>query len=454
MRGSGVVDASGVVSSVLSGYRRVLAECRRRVTGDPGALSAASQRVAAQASTVSREADEIGESAKNLHADWDGDACTAFAAAAGKLGEELADAAAELGDQANRLSIAARLVQSAEAAVDSVIAQFDQYAAQLTAQARAVNSASVGAFIQAARQLGEQSAEAAREVVDEFSDALAELFPPEGVGRLEHELGKWARGPLHWLNGEPLDGRKRPRTVPSWFGNSGWKKLTWDGLEGTRAPKKADTPFGQPEPEGVKQKLARNTEITYYKFQHDQDGWSPEYDGKITSKGWDAGASGHAELAAFHGELEAKKEWGVAEAHANGTAFAGGEVSASGTIGAHGFGGHVNAFAGGKVEGEVAADVAGIGVGANGTLQYGLGAQLDAQAVYDAGHIKVNFKAGAALGLGLGVGAKIDIDLPKLGHTIGEYGGAAVDVVGHAASDAAEAVASAWDDAVAYVGSW
>jgi WXG100 family type VII secretion target len=449
---AGVVDASGVVSSVLSGYRQVLVECRRRVTGDPGALSAASQRVATRASTVSGKAKELDESAKALHADWDGDAYTAFATAAGELGEELTDAATKLDDQAKRLSTAAQLVQSAKAAVDSVLAQFDQYAQQLTAQARAVNSGSVGAFIQAARQLGEQSVQAARQVVDEFSDALAELFPPEGVGRLEHELGKWARGPLHWLNGEPLDGRKRPRTAPSWFKNSGWKKLTWDGLEGTRAPKKADTPFGRPEAEGLKDKLGRNTEITYYKFQHEQDGLTPEYDGKITSKGWDVGASGHTELAAVKEELEAKGEWGVAEAHAKGTVFAGGEASAAGTIGAHGVGAHANAFVGGKVEGEVAADVAGVGVGANGTLQYGLGAQLDAQAVYDAGHVKVNFKAGAALGLGLGVGAKIDIDLPKLGHTITEYGGAAADYVGTAATDAATAVGSAWDDAVSYVG--
>src|SRR3954468_11131056 len=151
MWGSGVVDASGVVSSVLSGYRRVLVECRRRVTGDPGALSAASQRVATRASAISGRAREIDESAKTLHAVWDGDAYTAFATAAGELGKELADTATKLGDQANRLSTAARLVQSAKAAVDSVIAQFDQYSAQLTAQARAVNSASVGAFIQAAR---------------------------------------------------------------------------------------------------------------------------------------------------------------------------------------------------------------------------------------------------------------------------------------------------------------
>ncbi|WP_410620082.1 WXG100 family type VII secretion target [Amycolatopsis sp. cmx-8-4] len=454
MWGSGVVDASGVVSSVLSGYRQVLVECQRRVTGDPGALSAASQRVATQASTVSGKAKEIDESAKTLHADWDGDAYTAFATAAQKLGGELTDAATKLDDQAKRLSTAAQLVQSAKAAVDSVLAQFDQYAQQLTAQARAVNSASVGAFIQAARQLGEQSVQAARQVVDEFSDALAELFPPEGTQRLEYKLGKKTAGPLGWLNGSPLDGRKRPRDAPSWFKNSGWKKLTWDGLEGTRAPKKADTPFGQPKPEGLKDKLGNNTEITYYKFKQDQDGLTPEYDGKITSKGWDVGASGHTELAAVKEEGELKGDWGVSSAHAKGTLFAGGEASASGTLGAHGVGAHANVFVGGKVEGEVAADVAGIGVGANGTLQYGIGAQLDAQAVYDAGHLKVNFKAGAALGFGAGVGAKIDIDLPKVGHTISEYGGAAADYVGTAAHDAANAVGSAWDDAVSSVGAW
>ena len=454
MSGAGVVDASGVVSSVLSGYRQVIVECRRRVTGDPGAVSAASQRCGTQASTVSGKANEIGEAAKELHTDWDGDAYSAYATAAEELEKELADVAAKLDDQAKRLATASQLVQSAAAAVDSVLAQFDQYAAQLTAQARAANSGAVSAFIQAARQLGEQSVAAARQVVEEYSDALAELFPPEGVGRLEHELGKWGTGALHWLNGEPLDGRSRPRTVPSWFGNSGWKKLTWDGLQGTRAPLKATTPFGQPEPESLRDKAFRNTEITYYKSKHEQDGLTPEYDYKVTSQGWNVGGSAHTELAAVHEEAEAKKEWGVAEAHAKGDVFLGGEASASGQLGAHGAGAHLNAFAGGKVEGEVAADVAGLGVGANGTLQYGLGAQLDAQAGYDAGHIKVNFKAGVALGLGAGVGAKIDIDLPKLGHTIGEYGGAAVDAVGHAAHDAADAVGSAWDEAASYVGAW
>jgi WXG100 family type VII secretion target len=449
-----VVDASGLVASVLSGYRRVLLECQRLVTGDPGTIGAASQRCASQASTVSGKAREIDEAAKALHSDWDGDAYAAFVTAVDELGKELGESATKLDDQAKRLATAAQLVQSAKAAVDSLLAQFDQYSAQLTAQARAVDSSAVGAFIQAARQLGEQCVSAARQVVQEFGDALAQLFPPEGVGRLEHELGKWGTGALHWLNGEPLDGRSRPRTVPSWFGNPGWKKLTWDGLQGTRAPSKANTPFGQPEAESLRDKAFRNSEITYYKSKHEQDGLTPEYDYKVTSQGWNVGGVAHTELAAVHQEGELKKEWGVAEAHAKGDVFLGGDASASGQIGAHGAGAHLNAFAGGKVEGEVAADVAGIGVGANGTLQYGLGAQLDAQAVYDAGHIKVNFKAGVALGLGAGVGAKIDIDLPKLGHTITEYGGAAVDAVGSAAHDAAGAVGSAWDDAVSSVGSW
>ncbi|MFF0148135.1 hypothetical protein ATK36_1496 [Amycolatopsis sulphurea] len=448
------VDASGVVSAVLSNYRHVLVEYQRRVTGDPAALVAASNRCATNATTVTTKATEIADAASALHADWYGAAYEAYAAVTRDSAHELREDGTKLAEQGKRLSSASQLLQSARAAVDSVLAQVDQYAAQLTSQARAADPNAVGAFISAARSLGEQAVGAAKQVADELSEAIAQLFPGEGAGRLEYELGKKGAGPLHWLNGEPLDGRKRPRSAPSWFGNSGWKKLTWNGLEGTRAPKKADTPFGRPEPEGVRDKLARNTEITYAKLQHDQDGFSPEYDGKITSSGWDGKVSGHTELAAVHKELEGKAAYGVAEAGAKGTLFAGGEASGSLQGGAHGFGLHGNVFVGGKLEGEVAADVAGIGVGANGTLQYGLGAQLDGQAVYDAGHIKVNFKAGVAVGLGAGVGANIDIDLPKLGHTIGEYGGAAVDAVGDAAGQAADAVGQAWDGAVQYVGSW
>ncbi|MEC3978330.1 WXG100 family type VII secretion target [Amycolatopsis sp. H20-H5] len=448
-----MVDVSGPVRSILAGYRELLVEYQRRVTGDPGALSAAAQRCVAQAATVSGKGEEIARSATGLHADWDGAAYTAFATAAGKLGEELGETATELRDKSQRLSTAAGALRSAKASVDAILKQFDQYSAQLVSQARTADASAVNAFISAAREYGEGAAEAAKETADALDDALAELFPPEGAGRLEHELGKRGTGPLHWVNGEPLNGSKRQRKSPSWFANSQWRKLTWDGLQGTRAPKAANTPFGRPEAEGFRDKAWNNTEITYWKTKHEQDGLTPGYDAKLSSQGWDLKATGHAELG-LHGELGDKKEWGPAEISGKVSGFVGGEVTGAVQAGAHGVGAHLNAFVGGKVEGEVAADVAGLGVGANGTLQYGLGAQLDGQAVYDAGHIKVNFKAGVAFGLGAGVGAKIDIDLPKMAHTAEEYGGAAYDAVSHAATGAADAVGAAWDDAAQYAGSW
>ncbi|MET9260243.1 WXG100 family type VII secretion target [Amycolatopsis sp. NPDC004079] len=446
------VDASGVVSSVLSNYRQVLVEYQRRVTGDPAALEAAANRCGTNASTITGKATEIADAATALHADWDGAAYTAYATAASDVAHALTEDGTKLADQGKRLSMAGQLLRWARSGVDSVAAQFEQYGTQLINQARSADPNAVGAFIAAARDLGEQAVAAAGQVADELSDALAELFPAPWAGPMSKpgKLGKRNYGPLSWVNGDTLDGRKRPRSAPSWFGNSGWKKLTWNGLEGTRAPKKADTPFGQPK---LKSEIARATEITYYKTAHEQDGFIPEYDGKISSQGWDAKASGHAELG-FREDIGTSGSYGVAHGSARGSAFAGGEVSASGQLGIHGLGVHANAFAGGKLEGQVAADVAGVGVGASGSVQYGIGAQLDGQFVYDSGHLKMNFKAGAALGLGAGLGAKIDIDLPKVGAAVSEYGGAAVDAVGDAASEAANALGGAWDDAAQYVGSW
>jgi hypothetical protein len=457
MTDSGIVDCSGAVSSILVGYRRVLVEYQQRVTGDPDALTVAAQHRTSQASDVSGQSKDLVAAATKLHTDWDGDAYTAYATASGKIGTELGTVGTQLDAQAMLLTGAATALRTAKATVDGVLAWFDQNANRLTAQARMSASGSVTAFYGAARDLGEQAVAQAKAAADQLNSVLGQLAPKEPeteIGRLEHELGKYGSGALHWLNGEPLDGRSRPRGVPSWFGNSGWKKITEDGLEGTRAPKKADTPFGRPESETTAGKLANNTDITYYKDKHDQDGLDPERDFKVSSIGEQGKIAGHAQLAAFDETAQTKVEYGVAEAHAKVSGFVGGEVSGSLTGGVNGVGAHVDAFVGGKVEGEVAGDVAGVGVGANGTLQYGVGAQLDGQAVYDAGHIKVNFKAGAALGLGFGVGAKVDLDLPKMYHSAEQYGGAVVDGVSGAAHDAANALGQAWSNASSYAGAW
>jgi uncharacterized protein YukE len=453
MTDSGIVDCSGAVSSILAGYRRVLVEYQQMVTGDPDALTAAAQRRSGQATAVTGQSHDLVDAATKLHTDWDGDAYSAYATASGKVGTELGTIGTKLDAQAMLLTGAATALRTAKATVDAVLAKFDQYAASLTSQSRMSASGSVNAFFAAAKQAGETAVSEAKSAADQLNSVLGQLAPKEPeteIGRLEHDLGKYGSGALHWLNGEPLDGRSRPKGSPSWFGNSGWNKITEDGLEGTRAPKKADTPFGQPEPEGI----AGKTEITYYKDQVNQDGLDPERDFKVTSQGGQGKITGHAQLAAFDETAQAQVQYGVADAHAKVSGFVGGEVTGSLTGGVNGVGAHVDAFVGGKVEGEVAGDVAGVGVGANGTLQYGLGAQLDGQAVYDAGHIKVNFKAGAAVGVGFGVGAKIDLDLPKMYHSAEEYGGAVVDGVSGAAHEAANALGSAWSGASAYASSW
>jgi uncharacterized protein YukE len=452
--GGGVVDASGIVASILASYRNVGVEYQRRVTGDPGALTAAAQRRGGQASTVSGKSREVVDAATGLHAAWEGAAYDAYAAASGKIGTELGAVGVKLDAQAMALTGAATALRTARASVDSALAQFDQYARQLTNLARTASASAVNDFVTAARQLGESLVAAAKAAADQLGVTLAQLFSPEStveIGRVEHEFGKYGTGALRWVNGEPLDGRSRPRSSPSWFGNSGWKKLTWDGLQGTRAPRAGDTPFGRPEPTTLGGKAWQNTEITYAKWQGEQNGITPGWDFKVASQGWDAKAAGHVELAALHESVDGKLEYGVAEASGKASVFVGAEGNLAVQAGAHGVGAHLNGFVGGKVEGEVAADVAGVGVGASGTLQYGLGAQLDAQAVYDAGHVKVDFKAGAALGLGFGVGAKIDIDLPKMYETAEEYGGVVVDGVSGAANDAATAIGSMWDGAASFV---
>ncbi|HEY3610026.1 MAG TPA: hypothetical protein VGL06_21180, partial [Pseudonocardiaceae bacterium] len=129
--------------------------------------------------------------------------------------------------------------------------------------------------------------------------------------------------------------------------------------------------------------------------------------------------------------------------------------------GINGFAAHGNAFAGAQVQGTVSADVAGIGVGATGGLQAGIGAQFDAQLTRANGHIVGNLKAGATLGLGATVGGNIDIDVPKLVNTAEQYGtqayNAAADVgtaLENTAGQAANAVGAVFNSAGHYVGAW
>jgi uncharacterized protein YukE len=475
-----VTDISGVVASVLNSYLTVLDQCAKQVTGDPAALHQESQRQSDEATNLATASSEISSSAGKTDASWQGNAQQAFASAAAVLVKDIEDVTQQLKTEAQRLSMTASAIQTTMSAMDTVRSEFLQYAKVLVDEARTAATGSEQAFLNAAKQLGDSAVNSATALRQRLADALTQLYGlqpetseptekkegDEGPGKVKVDLTQLKKGSLEWIGDEILDGRKRPRSVPSWFSNSGWYKLTDDGLSGTRAPKKDDTPFGDaelPENATTGQKLWHSTDITLLK------GEGVLGDDSIGGKIGDNVDEAHAYLgpratwdgsALVHGgefRLDSKVQGTLADVGASG-ALTDGVVTAKGDVDAyvggqlaghldgssHGVAAHLDAFAGAKLSGSAGVDVAGIGVGAKGELEAGIGAQFDGQATMDNGHLKVNFKVGAALGVGGSLGANIDVDLPKVYETASHYGHEAYESVSNTASRAARAIGSVW----------
>ena len=546
---SGVVDMSGVVSSILRSYLSVLGQLQQTVTGDPGALTSAAGTHNTQAGNLDSVSGTLCQRSSQLAADWEGLAFNAFSSASNQLTAEIDTVAGQLRQEAEKLSSAASALTTAKSAMDNVLSQFTSAAQQLIQESATASAGAVNAFIQAAQQLGESAVNAGTTIAEQLGQALASIFglTPEateaksGEGGEKGEKGEgegekkklgdtedeqkravqkwltnqpWFRdwykqtygrepdaehlkfGALDWFDkNDVLDGRRRPQSAPSAFYNSGWYKLTSDGLSSTSAPLKQDTPFGSladPGEDGTfTQKLVHDTNIALW-----DSGTNKLYDGSV----YDPTASGKVDMGGF-GTLAGKSEFDVgprltdsgnvsfhsgmfqatgdlrgtlADANASGSysdgpvdvkgsadAFVGGDLAGHFSGGVNGVEAHVNAFAGAQVQGQASADVAGVGVGVNGSLQAGIGAQFDGQATWNNGDVKLNFKAGAALGLGASVGGNLDINLPKMYESAEEYGGEAVKAmsgaasyVGSAANQAASSLGTMWHNVGTYTGGW
>jgi uncharacterized protein YukE len=538
---SGVVDMSGVISTILKSYQDVVTGYQTMVTGDPDGISAVATKHEDQATALASASSDLGQQANMLAASWEGSAYNAYRSATGQLTGQVDGIGAALRQESQRLSAAAGLLKAGKSQMDSIVAQFQQAAQVLINESRTASAGAVGAFVRAAQQLGNSAVSAAKGVTDQVGEALGGLFGiggetgtagegAEGAeGAEEKHAGStdvdekkaarralasqpwfrdWYRstygkdpdpehlrlGPLSWFdNDDVLDGRRRPKSSPSVFGNTGWYSLTGDGAQSAGAPLKANTPFGTladpPEDASTAAKVWHDTNVTL-----GTTGNQTLYDGSLiddkasgttdlggfgTAHGtaeFDAGprATDNGSLSIHGGQFQASGDLkatladanasgtytaGPLSAQANGDAMVGADLSGHAGIGVNGVSAHVNAFAGAEVTGHASADVAGVGVGATGSLQAGIGAQFDGQATWANGHIVVNAKAGAALGVGASVGANIDIDVPKLVNTAQQYGTSMVNAVGdaagsveYAAGQAASALGSAFRSG--YVGAW
>lgn len=180
--GSGVVDMSGAVSAILRSYQAVLVEYQRLVTGDPAALTTSARRHTEQASCLGGVRDELGNRASGLGSSWQGHAYDAFHQATGRHTTDLGSLASMLRRQSEALMSAASALTSARSTVDSVIAWFDENARMLVQQASTAAVGAAGAFIEAARQLGESAVSAAKASVRQFGAALTASFSPTAGG--------------------------------------------------------------------------------------------------------------------------------------------------------------------------------------------------------------------------------------------------------------------------------
>ncbi|OBI52682.1 hypothetical protein A5707_12155 [Mycobacterium kyorinense] len=137
---------------------------------------------------------------------------------------------------------------------------------------------------------------------------------------------------------------------------------------------------------------------------------------KVTSTGISAGANANATLVGA--EAKGSGKWGIASGEASGRAAVEANAKASASVGKDGINAHGEAFAGGRLTGDLSGEVGGVGVGAHGELQAGIGASADVNAGIHDGKLKVGGSLGACLGVGGKVSFNVEIDPGKVTHTV------------------------------------
>jgi uncharacterized protein YukE len=195
---SGVIDMSGVVSSILNTYAQALQTYEQQVTGDPEALAGAAEQQQDEAKSLGEVGSSLDQQAGGLKSSWTGNAADAFAAAEGALTQQLQQAAQQLTQEAQRLSSASTALEEAKSQVDNVVAQFQQKSQTLINEAHQCPLNGVQAYVQAANELGQSAIEAAKKAAEELAEQLAQLF---GLPKPQEEESEKPKAP-NATNGE------------------------------------------------------------------------------------------------------------------------------------------------------------------------------------------------------------------------------------------------------------
>ncbi|MHA3703200.1 WXG100 family type VII secretion target [Jatrophihabitans sp. YIM 134969] len=479
---SGTVDCSGLVGGILQRFRAVGTRIAEEVEGDPGTVRAASQKQQQQSQGLSQLSQQARRRSTTLASSWEGGAYDAYAAKMGRTCDQLDQTAQKLALQSQKLEMAADALESATQQMTAVLADFDGKANHLIALAHTSAPGAVNAFVQAANTLGHSLVDAGEKVRDNLSrslDVIAGNDPtkPEGNDhgsktKLDSNLQKWlgqqdwftkwyARhgagtdptkpqfGALDHLNTDLLDelmGKKPDPTtalgkawektnVTAWKWDNDGKPL-WEWGVGDKGTLRTDLPGGGAA--GLSGGYFAGPQVTA--------------DAKAGLEGNQAYLEANAKATVLDAKGNAYVTYGPATAQAAGEVYVGANADANLKVGLDGASAHAGAFAGGKAEASVAGDVGGIGAGVSGSVRYGVGAELDAKATWEHGHIQIGLQAGAAVGLGGSIGGSVGVDLPKVWETYEHYDPVGAQAlrdgaawVGNTAHEASDAVGNAID---------
>jgi lysophospholipase L1-like esterase len=170
-----VLDVSGPVGTILSGYGQLLGRYRTQVTGDPASLLRSADGQRGRAGTVRSVADAITRRSTALAATWEAPEQVEFATAAAGLATRLAGTEGTLRRAADRLTGAAAALTTARTSVDAEITRFTATAKMLLAAARSVPENQVQALYDNAKRAGAGAARTAQRIAHDLGRALASL---------------------------------------------------------------------------------------------------------------------------------------------------------------------------------------------------------------------------------------------------------------------------------------
>lgn len=152
--GTAMVDASGLVSSVLSPYQSAIGTVLQQVSGDPAMVRQAETSYRSGAASTTQVATDLTGVSSRLSGSWTGQASTAYSGASRNLSGRLDQVQLTLKQQADGLARVAQAQDQARTGVERALGGFTVAGTSLLQMSRQVHPSMVGPLVAQAQRTG------------------------------------------------------------------------------------------------------------------------------------------------------------------------------------------------------------------------------------------------------------------------------------------------------------